>query len=346
MGKTLEKEAILRVKLLIATFDNEYAGHLSDSISEHHADAIEVSVCGTPDRLRELLTVRKFDAALLEAPFIEGTDLSSIHLPILLWAEDEDAAKVPGEIKRLRKYQRISTVVASVLEHYAKVTPDGHGSDSAKAQITAVWSPAGGVGKTTVALACAARKASDGKQALYLNLESFSSIPTYFAEAGKSISAVFELLENRVGNVQTLIRAIRRQDNGAGIAYFCKPDNFDDMNILSAENVSALVSACAGVTEELVIDMSCVCDERTRRVFELADRILIVTDTSGVAQFKLSQFTTQHNVFARIKSKMALVANKGANVGESQIDVVIRLPHVQSTNASVVYKTLSGCLEL
>ena len=332
----------MRVKLLIATTDADYAGHISSRISECHADVFDVSVCSLPERLQDTLSARKFDAALLEAPFAESADMQNIQLPLLLWSEDEsipDAAKTLGIV---RKYQRISTIAANVLEQYAKVSAGGCGFDPDKAHITAIWSSAGGVGKTTVALAYAAKKISEGKQVLYLNLEPFSSVPVYFSDSGKSISTVFEMLDNQEGNVRMLIQGIRRCSSEVGIAYFCRPDNFDDMNILSAENVAALIEACAGVTEELVIDMSCVCDERARQIFGVADLILLVTDTTTTAQTKLSQFTTQHHIFERIKDKTILVANKGAAVSEPLTDTIISLPYVQSADVTAVYSALSG----
>jgi len=206
-----------------------------------------------------------------------------------------------------------------------------------------VWSPAGGVGKTAVALAYAARRVSEGKQAMYLNLESFSSTPLYFQESGKSISAIFEMLENSEGNVGMLIRGIRRYDRGTGVAYFCRPDNYDDMNILAAENIITLMDACAGVTEELVVDMPCFCDERTQQIFTRADRVFLVTDTTDTAQIKLSQFASQHHAFERIKDKAVLVANKGAVASDLLKDAAISLPLVQSAEASAVFVTLSGC---
>jgi len=332
----------MKVKLLIATTDTDYTEHLSSRLSQRHADAVDVTVCSSTERLRILLSAKKFDAALLEEVLADGADLRNIQLPLLLWAEDEESADTDATHRRIRKYQRVSSIVADVLEHYAKVSIDGCGIDTDRAIITAVWSPAGGVGKTTIALAYAARKISEGKQALYLNLEPFSSVPVYFAETGKSVSAVFEMLENHEGNVKMLIQGIRRYDSDVGVAYFCRPDNFDDINILSAENVNVLVEACAGVTEELVIDMSSTCDERTRQIFELADQILFVTDTTATAQIKLSQFTTQHQVFERIRDKTVLIANKGATVVEQLTDVMISLPFVQATAAPAVYKALSG----
>jgi len=332
----------MRVKLLIASCDNDYTEHLSAQLSRYHADEIDVSVCKRQELLNELLAVQKYDAALIEEPFISGIDFHSVPLPLLLWTEEEGNPGADCELMRVRKYQRVSTIVASILENYAKVSKDGHYADSERGAITAVWSPAGGVGKTTVALAYAARKAAEGKQVLYLNLETFSSAPVYFEETGRSISAVFEMLESNDGDVKTLIRGIRNKDRSAGITYLCGPDNFDDMNILSDENISSLIAACAGVTDELVVDMACVCDERSRRVFELADRVFLVTDHTSTAQSKLSQFATQHNMFTLIKEKTALIANKGSTALEPQLSAVVHLPLIPSTNVQLVYKSLAN----
>jgi len=332
---------MMKIKLLIATDETDYAEHLSDSIARHHADVITVSVCLSQDRMREMLEAQKFDAALLEASFAEGMDLSRITLPILLAEEGRALPVTTAKLKWVKKFQRISTMVSDVLELYAKVSGSGWDPDREKALVTAVWSPAGGVGKTTVALAYATKKHSEGKEVLYLDLEPFSSVPAYFDEMGKSISAVFEMLDNNEGNIKILIRGLRRQDNG-GVSYFCHPDNFDDMNVLSAENISALIKACAGVTEELVIDMSCVCDDRTRQVFKLADRILLVIDPANVSHFKLSQFTSQHEVFDSIKDKAIIVANKDAAVRESLTEEITFLPLVHTTDPTAVYRTLSS----
>ena len=329
----------MRVKLLIATSDTEYAKLLSDHISENHADCIEISVCNTSECLQETLPSRRFDAALIDAALIESADLSSIRLPMLLWSEHEAAAEATGELVRMNKHQRISKIVAAVLERYAKISNSRHGSDSKIANITTVWSPAGGVGKTTVALAYASAKISDDKKVFYLNLEDFSSVPGYFSENGKSISTVFEMLDNNDGNVKMLIQGICNRENG--ITYLCSPDNYDDMCILTPENITELSASCAELADELVIDLSSACDARTRQAFEVADKVLIVTEPTITAKAKLAQFTSQNDVFEGIKEKAVFVANKGAVINETLTEHIISFPLVQSTDASEVYKALS-----
>lgn len=329
----------MKIKLLIATDDRDYVEHLSNVLSEKYADSFEVSVCSSVDRLRDLLAVNKFDTVLLDPSFASSVSLNSIRLPLILWDESGLVADSLLDLRKVRKYQRISSIAGDVLENYAEVGTGVNSFRTNKAYITAVWSPCGGVGKTTVSLAYAARKVSAGKQVVYLNLENFSSTSAYFPTSGKSISTVFEKLDL---NVHMFLMGIRQQDSGSGITYFCGPDNYEDISILTVEDIDTLVNACSSWTDELVIDLSSLCDERIQKVFELADAVLLVCDSSSTSQVKFRQFTNQNNVYQRIQAKSVLVNNKGATVTDSNINKTIQLPYVRSTEPISVYKTLSG----
>jgi len=333
----------MKVKLLIATIDAVYAKLLSDHISEHHADSIDISVCSTLERIQETLSGQRYDAALIDSTLINSIDTCKINLPLLLWSEDEKSCEISPATGTGNKYQRRSKIIAAILEKYAGVSKSIYLTDSKAAVITAVWSPAGGVGKTTVALSYAMSCVSEGRSVFYLNLEDFSGVPGYLGTGGKSISSVFEMLDTQEGNIKMLIRAISSHDKG--ITYLCEPDNFDDMCVLSSDNIRELVRACAELSDELVIDLSCSCDIRTCTVFDIADRILIVTEQTTSAEYKLNQFTAQNNIFERIKDKTAIVANKGASITDPPTDNVISLPHIQANDAISVCGVLSGYYE-
>ena len=329
----------VRVKLFIATIDAVYAKLISDNISEFHTDKLEVSICSALEGLREALSKSRYDVALIDTAFIKYADMSRINLPLLLWSEADSTDELPEGIGKVHKYQRISSIVSSVLERYAKLSKSNYDPESRKANITAVWSPAGGVGKTSVALAYALSSAADGKEAFYLSLEDFTSISAFFTGNGKSISTVFEMLENHDGNINMLIQGVSCRDYG--ITYLCGPDNYEDMHILSNVNIHELVGCCSGLSEELVIDLPSSCDIRTRKVLELADNVLIVMLQTDMAKTKLAQFVSQNNVFESIQEKVTLIANMGAIINESAIDPVISLPFVQSGDAMGVCKMLS-----
>jgi cellulose biosynthesis protein BcsQ len=330
---------VMRVKLLVATIDEVYAKLISDNLSEHHVDIIDVSICSALDGLQEAVTKRGFNVALIDATMIEYVDISLIQMPMLLWSENEAIGDMQTGVGKINKYQRVSSIVATILERYAKVSKNRQEPDSKYANITAVWSPAGGVGKTTIALAYALIKVAEDKEVFYLNLENFSSVPGYFGGNSKSISTVFEMLENNDGDVNMLIKGI--SCNEKGITFLCEPENFDDICILSSENIQDLITACSELTDELVIDLSCVCDARTRKILEIAGKVMIVTEPTEVAEAKLNQFISQNNVYETIKEKTLIVANKGATRTEVLSGQVATLPYVESNDAAVVCKVLS-----
>lgn len=330
----------MKIRLLIASGDRDYTEHLSRVLADKYADMFEVSVCSTQAQWAEVLA-GGCEAVLLEPPFAQG-DLGGVRLPLLLCSGAPEGRMSCGDLERIEKYQRISSIVGSILENYAQFSFGMADLRKKHGHVTAVWSPAGGTGKTTVALAYAARKASDGKQATYLSLENFCSVPAYFSGADhekKSISTVFERLE---ADVPMLLKGVLQQDPGSGIAYYCGSNNYDDMNILTDEDLDVLIQGCIANTEELVVDLSAQCDGKTQKIFALADTVLIVNDGTPAAQTKLEQFVRQHNIAQLIQGKSVLVNNKGAKTAVSGMERTVELPYVRMTDVISVYKTLSG----
>lgn len=333
----------MKVKMLIASDDARYAAKLSEQISKNHSDTLEVTVCSNPDTLEKTMSLHKIEIALVDHSFVKFLEEIKVTLPLILQSEAQ-ADEVAGELIGIEKYRRISSIVADVLEIYSKVSKRATVGVRKATGITAVWSPAGGVGKTTVALAVAASSAQSGKSVFYLNLETFSSIPVYFSGGRKGISAVFEMLESNEGDVKMLISGISAEENG--ITYLGRPDNYDDINILSAENVEELILRCGALADELVIDISLPCDARTKKVFETAGKVLLVTDRTETAKIKLSQFICQNNIFESIRGKTTIIANKGATIDEQGECSVNSLPHASAQAEPHIYKELAHYFNL
>jgi cellulose biosynthesis protein BcsQ len=328
----------MKIRLLVATDDTDYSDHLAKILSDLYSDEISLSICSSFERANQMTEEQEYDVALIDAAFYNGADMSNITLPLYLWSEDKSNA-IPEDFIMVRKYQRISTLYSDVLENYAKVAKNSMGANPKKANITAVWSPSGGVGKTTVALALAAAKASLSSSVLYLNLELFSSTSVYFDTAGKSVSALFEKIEDNESNIEIYAKRIICRDLVNNISYFCCPDYYDDMNILTVENVMSLVRACSLLSDELIIDMSNLCDKRTEYIFDIADKILLITDNTKTAQVKLDLFMKHQQLPTETEDKIRIVANKGATL--QQAYKAISLPLIQTGRETEVTKALS-----
>ena len=329
----------MKIQLLIATADSDYAGHLSDTLSSKYSDTFEVGVCSSAMKLGDALLMKKYDVMLIEPEWVALNNAQNVRLVIALLGGQASFSEELSGINKAHKYQRISTLVGTVLEQYAAVATDIGFSNNEGGRIVAVWSPVGGVGKTSVALAFATRAASGGVSATYLNLENFAGSGAYFSGQGKSISTFFEKLES---NPEILAKSIRQHDSGSGIDYFIPPENYDDINELTRDDLLAVVKTCSFISDMVVVDLPSVCDKKTQAVLEIADTVLLVADGSKTSAAKFDIFLSQHNVFEDIRPKARLVANKGSKFSDARFERTISLPLVQTADPVSVYKSLSG----
>ncbi|MBR2130943.1 MAG: hypothetical protein IJ955_00145 [Oscillospiraceae bacterium] len=305
---------------------------------EKYVELLEISICSSMERLRETGSKRRFDIVLMDAEMARDASFQNANLALLLWDGVTPLSEQVRMLKVVNKYQRVSSIISKVLEYYAEVSSRGSGFGRTRGVITVVWSPIGGCGKTTAALAYAAKNAADGKKTVYLNLENFCSTPVYFPENGKSISTILGRLDS---NVELLLQSIRQQDSGSGIYYFSKPENYDDINALTENEFALLTENCAEGTDEVVVDLSSDWNGKIKKMLELADRILLVMDTSNASQPKWEQFKAQNNIYQEICPKSTLVMNRAGKMEHMQDMKTVVLPCVQSKDPVVVYKTLS-----
>lgn len=327
----------MKIRLIVATNDAIYAEKFYNGAIQQRDD-VDVSICTDYAKLDAIMSTSFYDVCMIESDGANFVDRNKAKLWLLLRDDHKDTGSNFSELQYVEKYQRISTLLSQVIGLYAQIAPEA-AVPGKNGKITVVWSPAGGVGKTTLALAKAAGAAREKKKVRYLNLESFCGTPVLFQEPGNSLSAVFEEMFE---NVALQIQGLQSIDRSTGMSYFGQPANYDDLNMLTCEETGLLIKAAQCDVDELIIDLSSICDKKTVETFEIADQIVLVTDNSRIAQCKLQQFMTQNNVYRKFMNKMMLIANKGATVSAAQEISMIRLPLIQSTDPIAVYTKLAA----
>ena len=326
------------IQLLIAAADSDYTEYLSNVLSTKYTDKIAVGLCSSQEKLNDVLSARNYDVILIEPEWIPSLKRQSVKLVLALLYEQSSLSESFPNVVQIQKYQRISALVSEIFKHYENIAPIFENFKKARRRIFAVWSPAGGAGKTSVALAFATRSVSNGSVVTYLSFEHFSSSDLYFSNKGQNESSLFEKLKS---NSEFSIQDIRQHDDRSGIEYFYPTDNYDDINKLTKDDMVYLINNCAHASDIVVVDLPSICDERIKAVLELADIVLLVMDKSKTSNAKLNVFVSQYNVFENIKNKIRLVSNKGANLIDSRFERIIKLPRVQNFDSVSVYKALS-----
>jgi len=328
----------MKTRLIIITEDRGYAEHLAKVLSKNYSEYFEVSTCTNLSYVSDMLGSKKYDIVLVEPDLLQLVKSYGQKLTVIMWNIGAEISQDDEEIAKILKFRRISNIVSQILSLYAEIAETAADYTEQNGRIIAVWSPSGGVGKTTVAMAYAAREAARGADATYLSLEHFSGTSVYFGGEGKSISSLFERLNT---NNDLAVVSTRHQDSITGVYYFTSPDNYDDINELSVDDIKQLVDISIQVNGITVIDLPSICDSRIREVMMRADKVLLVTDGSKTAEAKLSLFLTQNSVFNDICDKISLVSNKNSYVQNPLVNTVVCLPEIPAADPIQVYKSLS-----
>lgn len=327
----------MTIKLAIADENAAYVERLKKVLEEY--EDISLYAYTEKKELEQALASKHFDVLLFDPSIYDGRPLGKSTLAVMLAG---DAAEIPEycrELQGIHKYQRISRIYQQVLELCAEICRDA-GNVVGQGSVTSIafYSPAGGVGKTTLALAAAARLAAQGGRTLYLNLEEAASEDCCLPQtADKGMSEIVSCLGQKVNfamKVQGLL-----QNKTENLYYFNHFGSPNDIYEMSGEELKELLEQLAKTRlfDFIVIDMGISMDRKFLHVFEYADKIVLVEKADDMAVRKLNCFLAQVHIMKEYGRKMARVLNFDMGRGSmlsTEVPLIGRINAAQSPDAA------------
>ena len=225
----------------------------------------------------------------------------------------------------VKKYQRMETLSDTVLLKYAEnkgTLETVKGSSDTRNAV--LFSPAGGTGKTTLALALAAAGARMGMNILYLNLEEIDSVGECLGKTKGSLSDVFLALKTKGMNAGLKLKGSTEAEVSAGFNYISGVESISEYEEINGEDIRRLLKMIQelAIYDLVVIDPPCGFTEQTKAVLKEADAIFVpVTPEEGNIQ-KLQRLIRESRLddtYDSLFQKMYLVMNKapaGGNMAE------------------------------
>lgn len=328
----------MMIKIAVADCNLEYTERIL-SVLQRYED-ISLSIYTERRTLEQALASKRFDVLLFDPSVYEGqTGLGKCTLAVMLLDEEKGVPESCRELKKIRKYQRISRIYQQILELYAEVCEDiddvvGQG----RAISLAYYSPVGGAGKTALALAAATKLAMQGYKTLYLNLEDIASEDCYLPQnAERGLSEVISLLDRDI-NLSMKVESLL-QNKMEGFYYLNHFDSPNDICEVTGEELEQLIRQFGRMQlfEYIVIDMGVSVNEKTLHVFEAADKIVLVEKADAMAVRKLQCFLEQTHIISEYGRKMVRVLNfdmgRGSGIS-SDIPLIGKINMVQNPDAA------------
>lgn len=335
-----------RLNLTIADSDTAYLESMVKFLLSNHSKRFQVNSFSNSDYLEAFLEEpdKKTDILLVCPEFYSDAVAKSKVTSIIILTN----GRIPENIhkhKTVNKYQHAEKLVSGILGVYAENSGDEVliYSGEKNTRVIALYSPAGGAGKTTIAVNLARQCAVRGLPVFYLNLENIPSTGCYFETDDKhSFSDMLFYLKEKSKNLGLRIEALRSIDY-TGVHYFSPQESLLELEEMLPEELLLMIDQFRLLNqyEIVIVDMPSGFNEQTASILKACDNILVVLNQDPVSITKLKRFEKEMDLYYSIheisfSEKCILVLNKYSQKfinkkGYSPIDdlnISVRLPYV------------------
>ena len=213
-----------------------------------------------------------------------------------------------------------------ILDVYSETAKDvvekKTGGGTSITRVLCFSAPAGGVGVSSLAAACALHLAGQNHRVLYLNLERFGSAEEYFTGDGAfTMTDVIYALKSGKANFAMKLESCVRRD-ARGVCFFAPPKYVMDIMELTADDQVQLLRQLrmTNAYDDVVLDIDFSLDGGALSVYGEASTLVWVSDGSTTANEKTLRALDALRVLESrlpdsLERKLCLIYNKFSNKG-------------------------------
>ncbi|HEY8421079.1 MAG TPA: AAA family ATPase [Thermoclostridium sp.] len=283
-----------KLSLFIADPDRGCVQSLVEYFSQFEREYFyKVQGFTNPIELKEAVKQEQPDILLIDPNMIsDHISFKDITVTILL-----DDGTLPFGFENyhhINKYKQARDISTFIMSTYTKVSKKTITSaDKGKVTVISVYSPIGGVGKTSVAVGLAKAFAESGDRVLYINLEDTPSTNFYFNGDNQNSNfsdVLYELIKSRPNLSAVLTGA--QNISSDGVSFIFPQENSTELYELNKSQWLNFIGQLHDIElfNRVIIDMSSSLDLKNLSVLSASDHIVLLGRRNGNATVKLSLF--------------------------------------------------------
>lgn len=281
----------MKIKLAILDTDKAYLNRLVAALNAKYSDSMVVY--SFTDAKMAFDEVERIHMNILLMSMHVEADTRNLYKKCQpVYMLDEATEETYKGCHAIGKYNSVDYIYKKMLDYYAEATEESArlrlNDDSTR--IILFTSPAGGVGTSSMAVACAKKIALSGKKVLYFDLDRFAEADAFFhGSSDKCMSDVIYSVKSKRGSVSIKLESYVSVDDG--VCYYSKSKSPLDMLELKAEDVSKLVMELKNSVayDYIVLDAPFNMDGLMLQFIDRAFSIVLVSDGSEIANRKLKR---------------------------------------------------------
>ncbi len=305
---------MMKKKMILADWEDMYLNELSYGFLERDS-GLELFTFSDKEALYHYLRQGTIaDILVVDESFVEPELQSLTSCPTKI-VMSVSMNQVEG-FEVIKKYQKNEDLLKAIMLRYAEnsgsIEPIRGNSDT---RMAVFYSPAGGTGKTTLALATATAGAKSGFRTFYLNMEEIDSVSHILRKTPGTLSDVFLALKTRGMNVGIKLQNCIGVDADAGFSYISGVESVSEYEEISGNDIKKLLETIRilSVFDLVVIDLSSGFTEKTKQLLNEVDDIFIPVTMNENSVLKLQRFFDEsnlHRMYEPIMKKVKLIINQ------------------------------------
>lgn len=288
-----------KINLIIAETDSAYLKGLVNYISNNFEDTFRITCFTKIEYLEKYISSdRSMDILLIKSDmYYENLARNSIRSIVIL-SESTNVSEFNG-FPVVKKYQPGERICKEILNIYYNNNPDAARDEEARkpeGSIITLYSPVGGIGKSTIAIETAMRLSQGNKEVLYLNLEDLQSTLVFFeCNTNKNMSDMLYFVKERDENFRKILKDIVIKDEDAGFSYFAPVDSILDIEDIKPDDIKFMLNKLLeiNVYNYIIIDLSSTFNINYKTIFEMSSKVIVPIGQDKLSIIKLENFLRQ-----------------------------------------------------
>ncbi len=320
----------MKIKVALLEKDEAYLKKFAAVFNKKYIEKIQLYFATDSGLIEDILGKNKIDVLLANEEF--EIDLKKLPKRCgFAYILDNNLLSQNAEgIRLIGKYQKVEMIYKEILNIYAEkatlisgIQQDG----DLKTNIVFVTSPAGGVGKTTMAYICARNFARTGKKVLYIDLDIWGDCSLCFSDVGQmDFSEVVYALKSQKSNISLKMESAVKKD-ASGVYFYSPTKTALDMTEVLLDDVRAMfkILISEGKYDYIIVDKPFDLSDIVYEIIKNARHILLVSHGSEVTNRKIVRAYETLEILEDKKdlslmNRLSIIYNKFSNKTSKMLD--------------------------
>ncbi len=324
----------MRLKMVVADGDKSYLEALEEYLISNYQHRFQLSFFSRTEYLEDMLSKenKALDILLISSEMF-SKDLKIQQVKKVFILSNGKLDLDIDSVTIINKYQSCDALVTALMD----VVSDGQLNNDNKfsksnGKLITIYSPIGGSGKTTVAVATATLLAQMGRQVFYLNLEGISTMELYFRnESQYNLSNLYYFIKNRRKNISLKLEVMQTKDPLTEVAYLASGENPLEGEEINETDIEYMLTEFkeSGLYDYIIIDLPSNLDTKTIQVMNQSHYVMMLINPNLVSTVKAQQFFSVIDKLPHSQEnnldKFIMVMNRcfsqhqEINIGEKQV---------------------------